>query len=187
MALAMQRWGLDRRIALVTLSFVGTKPANMIGGFMVVTAVLSAWVSNTATAAMMLPIAISVIDLVFKQHAGRSLTETGQLPEQDGYGRNFALSLMLGIAYAASIGGISTIIGSPPNGILVRFIKDAYGVHLSFAQWMLIAMPLVVIFLPLAWVLITWVLYPIRIGRIAGGKQLIREQLKKLGPMQRGE
>lgn len=188
LALSMQRWGLDRRIALIALRFVGTKPANMIGGFMLVTAVLSMWVSNTATAAMMLPIAVSVIDLVLKKHTGAPLSgKDGAMPEPGEKGRNFALSLMLGIAYAASIGGIATIIGSPPNGILVQFLNIQYGREISFAQWMMIGGPLVIVFLPIAWALITWVLYPIKIQRIEGGRELIDREFAALGPMKRGE
>jgi len=186
LALSMQRWGLDRRIALFTLRIVGSRPANIIGGFMLITATLSMWVSNTATTAMMLPIALSVIDLVLKEHAGSSL-DAGGLPEVGMPGRNFALSLMLGLAYAASIGGIATIIGSPPNGILVQFVALEYGREISFAEWLLIGGPVTLVFLPLAWALITWVLYPIRIAAIEGGQALFEQEFRKLGPMQRGE
>jgi len=185
-ALSMQRWGLDRRVALFTLRIVGSRPASIIGGFMGVTAALSMWVSNTATAAMMLPIAISVIDLVLEQHRRAPLRDGG-LPGPDQPGRNFALSLMLGIAYAASIGGIATIIGSPPNGILVQFVALEYGREISFAEWLLIGGPVALVFLPIAWVLITWVLYPIRIGRIEGGSELFEREYRDLGPMSRGE
>lgn len=187
LALAMQRWGLDRRIALSTLRLVGTRPAAMIGGFMLVTAVLSMWVSNTATTAMMLPIALSVVDLVVRQESGVPTAKVEGLAEAGRGARNFALSLMLGIAYAASIGGIATVIGSPPNGILVQYLEDAFGVHISFAQWMRIGGPFALVFLPLAWVLITWVLYPIPIRRIEGGGELVGRELAGLGPMQRGE
>ena len=141
-ALSMQRWGLDRRIALITLKLVGTKPVNMVGGFMIATAVLSAFVSNTATTAMMLPIALSVIDLVLRNKTGQTMTETAALPSAAGH--NFALCLMLGIAYAASIGGIATIIGTPPNAILAGFIKTTYGKDeaISFARWLAIGAPL---------------------------------------------
>ncbi len=221
LALSMQRWGLDKRIALIVLRFVGTKPANMIGGFMLVTAVLSMWVSNTATAAMMLPIALSVVALVRQnvETAKRRNVENDDAPADDGgpttqdradasttsgaidsdsfdvstFGRfdvsvrNFALSLMLGIAYAASIGGIATIIGSPPNGILVGFLSREYSVEISFVQWMSFGVPLTLIFLPLAWAMITWVLYPIGIKRIEGGREMIEREFRALGPMKAGE
>ncbi len=187
LALAMQRWGLDRRIALSTLRLVGTRPAGMIGGFMLVTATLSMWVSNTATAAMMLPIGLSVVDLVVRQETGAPLDGHASLEATGRGARNFALSLMLGIAYAASIGGLATIIGSPPNGILVQFLRDNLGREIGFAEWMLVGGPLTAVFLPLAWVLVTWVLYPIPIRRIEGGAELVRAELARLGPMQRGE
>lgn len=186
LALSMQRWGLDRRIALFTLRRVGSKPPAIIAGFMLVTAVLSMWVSNTATAAMMLPIALSVIDLVLKNKPGETLAESG-LPDKGDPGRNFALSLMLSIAYAASIGGIATIIGSPPNGILVEFVALEYDRDIGFAQWMLIGGPIALVFLPLAWALITWVLYPIKVKRIEGGDELFEQEFAKLGPMKAGE
>lgn len=199
LALSMQRWGLDKRIALITLRFVGTRPPAMIAGFMLVTAVLSMWVSNTATAAMMLPIALSVIDLAKGRRpsaVGRNesmsfddntILADSRMPTADSSHRNFALSLMLGIAYAASIGGIGTIIGSPPNGILVKFVKETYQRDISFMEWLTFGLPFVLIFLPLAWVLITWVLYPIKIKRIEGGRALIENEFRALGPMKPGE
>ncbi|MCH7545884.1 MAG: DASS family sodium-coupled anion symporter [Planctomycetes bacterium] len=174
LALSMQRWGLDRRIALITLKLVGTKPVNMVAGFMLATAGLSAFVSNTATTAMMLPIALSVTDLVLKDRT-------------DGQGRNFALCLMLGVAYAASIGGVATIIGTPPNVFLIGFIKDQYDIEISFVQWLAIGLPLTIVFLPLTWLLLTRVLYPIRLREIEGGAQLIASQYARLGPVNRGQ
>jgi len=187
LALSMQRWALDRRIALITLRFVGTRPPMMIAGFMIVTATLSMWVSNTATAAMMLPIALSVIDLVLRQHTGSTLDEHGGIPEAGALGRNFALALMLGIAYAATIGGIATIIGSPPNGIAVDFIKQTYGREISFVQWMMIGLPLSIVFLPIAWALVVYVLFPIQVKRIEGGHAMIQREYDTLGPVSRGE
>jgi sodium-dependent dicarboxylate transporter 2/3/5 len=136
---------------------------------------------------MMLPIALSVIDLVMRQHGGAPLAELGDLPAEGAPGRNFALSLMLGIAYAASIGGIGTIIGSPPNAILVEFVSETYGRDISFVEWMKFALPLVAVFLPVAWVLITWALYPIRIKRVEGGRAMFARELQALGPMKPGE
>jgi len=187
LALSMQRWGLDKRIALLTVRLVGTKPVNMIAGFMLATAVMSAFVSNTATTAMMLPIAVSVIDLVLREKTGATLSETGRIPEAEG--RNFALCLMLGIAYAASIGGVATIIGTPPNTILVAYIRDNLPGEspISFARWMLVGVPLSVAFLPLVWLLLTRVLYPVHIGRIEGGRELIDREYQSLGPPKRGE
>ena len=214
LALSMQRWGLDRRIALITLRFVGTRPAFMLGGFMLVTAAISMWVSNTATAAMMMPIALSVIDLVLKE--GRSSATSLPLPSQgggQGVGRspevrkslhphpspppqrgggsehdhrNFALCLMLGIAYAASIGGLGTIVGSPPNVILVNFIEKQYDYTISFGQWMLIGSGFVIVLLPVTWLLLR-VLFPVRMKEIEGGRALIEREYRSLGPMKPGE
>jgi sodium-dependent dicarboxylate transporter 2/3/5 len=182
LALSMQRWGLDRRIAILTLRIVGSNPVNMIGGFMLATAAISAFVSNTATAAMMLPIGLSVIELA----------RSGPDPEAgDASRRNFATCLMLGIAYAASIGGVATIIGTPPNVFLVGFVRDT--IHetwrrdIGFVQWLGIGLPLVAVFLPATWLLLTRVLYPVRLRAIEGGREFLREAAAELGPMRRGE
>ena len=185
-ALSMQRWGLDRRIALATLRIVGSRPVNIVGGFMLVTAFISMWVSNTATAALMLPIAISIIGLVLEQN-GRNAARAGTLPAEGTAERNFALCLMLAIAYASSIGGIATIIGSPPNGILVQFLALQYGREISFAEWLLIGGPVALAFLPVAWLLLTRILYPIRMPSIEGGRALFEREFRKLGPMNQGE
>jgi sodium-dependent dicarboxylate transporter 2/3/5 len=185
LALSMQRWGFHRRVALTALRWVGTEPRRMVASFMVVTAVSSMWVSNTATAVMMLPIALSVIVLASKRPDGEPLADTATIA--DGEARNFALCLLLGIAYAASIGGIGTLIGTPPNLFLASYIQNQMGVEISFVRWMGIGMPLVVVFLPLVWLLMTRVLYPIRLEQVEGGAALTHEATTKLGPMQSGE
>jgi len=186
LALSMRRWRLDQRIALLTLRLVGTRPSNMVGGFMLATAVISAFVSNTATTAMMLPIALSVIRLV----EGRAVKQGGTDFSSDQRG-SFAVCMLLGLAYAASIGGVATIIGSPPNALLVGFVNEtmaeSYRTEISFARWLLLGLPLAIVFLPMTWLLLTRVIYPIRLPRIAGGRQLIQAELKKLGPVNRGE
>jgi len=159
-ALAMQRWGLHRRIALRVLSLVGVGPRSTVGGFMLVTALLSMWVSNTATVVMMLPIAMSVIALVWRKTEGGEWDGASPLPA--GETRNFALCLLLGIAYAASIGGIGTLIGTPPNLFLASFVKSQLGREISFVGWMAIGVPLVVVFLPVVWWGLTRWLYPVR-------------------------
>lgn len=180
---SMQRWGLDRRIALVTLRWVGTRPTNMVGGFMAATALLSAFVSNTATTAMMLPIAISVVQLLRDGATERGDAETTP--------RNFAVCLMLGIAYAASVGGISTIIGTPPNAFLVGFVRDTiarpYRVEVSFVEWLAIGVPLAAIFLPLTWWLLTRWLYPVGSEPLVGARQLIDHELQSLGKPNAGQ
>ena len=186
-ALAIARCGLDRRIAFFTLRLVGTRPKAIVAGTMGATAFLSMWVSNTATAAMMVPIVLSVIDVALSSRTGKSLSEHGGIPEDDRDMRNFALSALLGVAYAASIGGLGTIIGSPPNGILVRFVEQMSGIQVTFLDWMMIGVPAMLMFLPLAWLLNTFVLFPTRIKEIEGGRDYVREQWSKLGPLSRGE
>jgi sodium-dependent dicarboxylate transporter 2/3/5 len=183
-ALAMQRWDLHRRVAFNALRLVGTRPDHIVGMFMLVTAGLSMWVSNTAITIMMLPIAVSVIDLVVPGN-GTGMGERRGVPQ--GEGRNFALCLLLGIAYAASIGGIGTLIGTPPNLFLASFIEEHLGLEISFVRWMGVGLPLVAVFLPVVWLVLTRSQYPIRMRTIEGGAELAREARDRLGPMKRGE
>ena len=132
LAIAVQRWRLDKRIALTTLKLVGTKAPAIVGGFLLASGVLSMWVSNTATAAMMVPIAMAVLSLVRAKKAG------GPIDQEE---ENFSVAMLLAVAYGASIGGMATIIGSPPNGIFVRFVQQTYGVDVSIVQWMKVGMP----------------------------------------------
>ena len=178
MALAMQRWNLHRRIALVALSMVGERPSHMIGGFMVVAAVLSMWVSNTATAVMMLPVALSVIELVDSkaQDAWSDLSRN-----------HFAIALLLGIAYSCSVGGMVTPIGTPPNLFLVSFADETLGVEVSFVRWMMMGIPLALVFLPIIWWLLTARLHPVPTTPVEGGREMVRRELQKLGSLSRGE
>jgi sodium-dependent dicarboxylate transporter 2/3/5 len=183
---AIQRWGLDRRMAFQTLRRVGTRPNAMIGGFMAATAFISMWVSNTATAAMMLPIALAVIDLVLRRRTGTGLLGHGGIPADAPAERAFATGLLLCVAYAASIGGLATIVGSPPNGIVVRYIAQTYGETITFATWLMIALPFVLVFLPLAWWLVTRWLFPSGLPEIEGGRRWVEDELAALGPMDQG-
>ncbi len=173
LALGMQRWGLHRRIALAALGLAGDRPGRIVAAFMLVTAALSMWVSNTATAVMMLPVALSVVDRV-----------TASQSETDA--RNFGLCLLLGIAYGASIGGLATPIGTPPNLFLLSFAKEHLGIEVSFVRWMGVALPLVVVFLPATWLVLTRI-YPPGAGPIDGGIASARRELRELGPLGRGE
>ncbi|NJD86730.1 MAG: DASS family sodium-coupled anion symporter [Betaproteobacteria bacterium] len=187
LGLAIERWGLDRRIAFHTLRITGPRPGAMVAGFMAATAFLSMWISNTACAAMMVPIAVSVIDLVLRSRTGKGLRESGGIPQDRKSERNFALCLLLAVAYAASIGGIGTIIGSPPNGIASRFIAQTYGKEVTFLDWMTFGMPFTLVFLPIAWVILTRVLFPVEFREVPGGREMIAAEIAKLGPMNRGE
>ncbi|MGB5541755.1 MAG: SLC13 family permease [Gammaproteobacteria bacterium] len=160
-AIATEKWGLHRRIALRALRMVGNRADQVVGAFMLVSAFLSMWISNTATAILMLPIALSIIH--------RSDTEQGHhaavIKPAD---RQFSLALLLGIAYSASVGGIGTLIGTPPNLFLASFARDQLGVHIGFAQWMAVALPLVLVLLCLIWLLLTRVLFKCVGYRLAG-------------------
>lgn len=186
LALSMQRWELHKRISFFVLRLVGTRPNNIIAGFMGITAVLSMWVSNTATAVMMLPIGVSVINLVLSKKNNLSVNTKLPMPENDN-GQNFAICLMLGIAYSASIGGIGTLIGTPPNLFMASYIKNNLGIEISFVKWMSVGLPLVIVFVPIAWLLMTRVLYPVQNIRIKGGAAFAKSAYQKLGPMTRGE
>ncbi|MEZ0122676.1 MAG: DASS family sodium-coupled anion symporter [Candidatus Reddybacter sp.] len=140
LALALERWHLHKRFALFVLRLVGTSPRRLVGGFMLAAALMSMWITNTATTIVMLPIALSVIAM-----------ESDDSPHK----QRFAICLLLGIAYAASIGGIGTIVGTTPNMFTVSFIENELGQTISFVEWMLIGVPLVVIFVPLTWLILT--------------------------------
>jgi len=185
LALSMQRWGLHRRFAFSVLRLFGSRPSRVVAGFMVVTAALSMWVSNTATTIMMLPIGLSVIHLLRKtREAGGHATGNH---EADSKNDNFTLCLLLGIAYAASIGGIGTLIGTPPNLFLASYVKDNLGTEISFVRWMAVGLPLVVIFLPIVWLLLTKVIFRISDRGEDGDVASAGYTHERLGPMNPGE
>lgn len=175
LAAAMQRWGLHRRIALSIVAMVGTSPGGIIGGFMLATAFLSLWISNTATTVMMYAVGLSVIDFV------------GRRTKDDRMLRNFGVALMLGIAYSASIGGVGTLIGTPPNALLASFLASTYDIHVTFFTWMLFGMPVVVVMLPLAWLLLTKVIFPAHRLQVGDAGAVVKSELSALGPMSYAE
>lgn len=178
LALAMERWGLHRRIALGLIGIMGTRPARIVAGFMVASAFLSMWVSNTATALMMLPIALSVIVLLEAQ------AKDGAAKEQ---ADRFALVLLLAIAYSATIGGLGTLIGTPPNALLAAFLNQNYGLRIGFAEWMLIGVPVVLVGVPFAWYMLTRVIFRVEGMEISGAREVIAMERAKLGPFTRQE
>ncbi|EWY39551.1 anion transporter [Skermanella stibiiresistens SB22] len=182
LGLGLQRWNLHRRIALTIISWVGTQPSRLVGGFMLATAFLSMWVSNTATAVMMLPVALSVIALI-----ERDRSAGGQAPEHAVGRRNFAVSLLLAVAYGASIGGLATLIGTPPNALLAAYMARTYQVQIGFAQWMVVGVPLVVVMLGLAWLLLTQVVFRTPAGAIKGAMSAVSGEIAGQGPMTRPE
>jgi sodium-dependent dicarboxylate transporter 2/3/5 len=177
-AVAMERWRLHRRIALNIVKLTGTNANGIILGFMISTAAISMWISNTATTVMMLPIALSVIDLLTDNPA--------QLSKNKGM-KNFSISMMLGIAYSANIGGTATIIGTPPTVVFAGFMEETYDYTVSFANWMLLGFPFAVVMTFLAYWVITRFLFPNRLGVFKGAQEVITSELAKLGKMQTGE
>lgn len=182
LAQAMQRWNLHRRMALTIVHKIGTSPSRIVFGFMCAAGFVSMWVSNTATTAMMMPLGLAIIQQAIEG------AETDGLPIDTRPGHfHFGTNLMLGIAYGATIGGVATIIGTPPNVFLAGAMADNYGIEISFLRWLGFGLPLAVVFMPLAWLWLTRVAYPIEITSIPGGSERIREELEKLGTMSTAE
>ena len=175
-AMAMQKWNLHERIALQVVKRTGSHPQALVGGFMLATAFLSMWISNTATALMMLPIALAVVEMVAKNAEGRGAGD-------------FAVCVLLGIAYSASIGGVATLIGTPPNGVLLGQFKKLYpeAGEIGFLQWMLLGFPLVAVLLPLTWCLLTKFLFRFEGLSMRNVGRALENRLRALGPMHRGE
>jgi sodium-dependent dicarboxylate transporter 2/3/5 len=172
LAVTMEKWGLHKRIALGIMAFVGTSPNRLVLGFMLATGFLSMWISNTATAAMMLPIAIAVGEMFRPQ-------------DQEGTYK-FGISLMLGVAYASSIGGVATLIGTPPNAVLAGAASELLDYEIGFIQWMGVGLPVAAILLPITWLLLTHVLYPP--GDLKGdAASIIDDERSALGAASRGE
>ena len=167
MAMAMQRWDLHKRIALNIVSRVGDHPAAIIAGFMAASALLSMWISNTATTLMMIPIAITVAQTVT---GGKTF-------------HHFTIALVLGIAYASSIGGFGTPIGTPPNAIAIGFMNEEFGIDISFPEWMGLGIPVVLVMVPAAWVVLTKWTYSLKDFHVETGGSAVQAELKALGRM----
>ncbi|MBT8177734.1 MAG: DASS family sodium-coupled anion symporter [Eudoraea sp.] len=171
LALALEKVNLHRRIALNIIRLTGTTPNRVVLGFMIATASLSMWISNTASTVVMLPIAMSVIGLLINDADG--FTKNDQ---------NFALSVMLGIAFSANAGGIATVIGTPPNSVLIGLLENEYNIEVSFLKWMTLGLPFSIILLIICYlVLVKW-MFPNKELTLAASKEVIREELDKLGP-----
>ena len=174
-AVTMEKWNLHHRIALHTIRLVGLTPQRIVLGFMLATAFLSMWISNTATTMMMVTIAMAVIKEM-------------QLDEGPASGRlGFGSVLMLGIAYAASLGGVATLIGTPPNAIFAGVVEKTYGISISFLDWMVFALPLSVVMLALCWLYLTRIVFVRADLHLPGSQTVIREQIDRLGAMTRQE
>jgi solute carrier family 13 (sodium-dependent dicarboxylate transporter), member 2/3/5 len=175
-AIGLERCGLHRRMALSIIRGVGTRPSRLIAGFMVATAFISMWVSNTATVLMMLPMAVSVAELVASEHSKHGTTDP-----------NFPTALLLGVAYASSIGGLGTIIGTPPNALMAGVMSESYGIQIGFLQWMFVGVPLVILGVPAAWLLLTRVSFPVGKAPLEGSEQIIQREISILGRISRAE
>src|SRR5690606_28831773 len=174
-ALTMEKWNLHKRIALTIISIIGTNTERIVLGFMVATGFLSMWISNTATAMMMVPIGLAIIYQISDALKDDPSIDTSK--ENFGFGK----ALMLGIAYSASLGGIATLIGTPPNTLLAGAIDKMYGIELSFAKWMLFGVPIAWSFIFIAWFYLVTFAYPSKIKTLPGGRGIIDSEKQKLG------
>lgn len=182
-AVTMERWALHKRIALNIIRMVGTGPSQIVLGFMLASALLSMWISNTATAMMMVPIGLAVIKQVSDIIDEQQIQNIDTRPEHF----RFAIALMLGIAYACSIGGVGTIIGTPPNTVLVGVIESTFGQTITFAQWMAFGIPFVVVMLGLCWIYLVRFAFPPELSSLPGGKEFIQDEIAKLGKITKEE
>lgn len=172
MALALEKVNLHRRIALNIIRLTGTTPNKVVLGFMIATATLSMWISNTATTVVMLPIAMSVIGLLINDEDG--FTKSDQ---------NFALSVMLGIAFSANAGGVATVIGTPPNMVMVGLLENEYDIEISFFKWMVLGIPFSATMIAISYMVLTHWMFPNRQLQFTASKEVIQEELRKLGTM----
>jgi sodium-dependent dicarboxylate transporter 2/3/5 len=191
LALAMEKWNLHRRIALTIVKITGANADGIILGFMISTALMSMWISNTATTIMMLPIALSVISLLSETLGS---PHSAVLSQQSAVGganpkgvHNFSKTIMLGIAYAASLGGMATLIGTPPNVVFKGYIQKTYGFEVGFFDWMLVGTPLAWLLVLLTYFVNVKLLFPNRLGEFAGAKELIKQELAALGKPSKAE
>jgi len=171
---ALERWGLHRRIGLSAVALLGSSPSRLVAAILAATAFMSMWVSNTAAAVMMLPIATSVVSAVKAETSDADPRLT----------RNLGLSLVLAVAYGASIGGVGTLIGTPPTAQIAAFANSRYGAgSLTFAQWLVVGVPAVVLCCGVAWVLLTRFLYPVRGANLASVHPVLMQRRRELGRM----
>ena len=170
-AIAMEKWNLHKRIAMNIILLIGTSTERIVLGFMLATGFLSMWISNTATAMMMLPIGTAVIYQVNESLKKEGANRTG----------HFSKVIMLGIAYSASIGGLGTLIGTPPNTIFAAVVKQLYGIDFSFAKWMLFGVPLAAVLLIVMWWYLIKVAFPLKIKELPGGREIVEKENRSLG------
>jgi len=177
MALTLERWDLHRRIALAILDRTGTDGRRLIGGFMLVCALLSMWMTNTSTTMMLLPIVLSIAVVIRENVPDLS----------DKCKHDFQIAILLGLAYSASIGGLATLIGTPPNALLMGFMAENYDIEISFARWMLVGIPVSFVMLPIAWVVLTRFLYAVNIPASDAVRNHLHELREEMGAMSTAE
>lgn len=174
LGLATEKSNLHLRVALLTIKVVGTKPAQIVLGLMIASAFISAWVSNTATAVIMVPIATSIIQLVRKVDSRAA-------------GTKFSASMLLGVAYGVTIGSTATLIGQPPMALMKAYLLESQGYDMAFGQWMIVGVPWAVVMLLIAWVVLTKLVFRPEVNEIPGGKELIQQEYLSLGAMRTPE
>ena len=172
LALGLEKVNLHRRIALTIIKKTGTSPNKVILGFMIATAFMSMWISNTASTVVMLPIALSVINLLIDQQES-STKQT----------RNFALSVMLGIAFSANAGGIATVIGTPPNSVLIGLLENEYQIQISFVKWMAIGLPFAIVMITIIYLVLVYGMFSTKGLQLSASQEVIDNELEKLGPI----
>ncbi|PHR59672.1 MAG: anion transporter [Robiginitomaculum sp.] len=178
LALAVEKWDLHQRIALHVLLVMGVRAKALVFGFMLTTALLSMWMTNTATSLMMLPIAVSILSVVFSQ-GGAKISDQEQ--------HNFRILLPLSVAYGATIGGMATLIGTPPNAFLAAYMAEAHGIEIDFASWLMVGLPIAAILLPMAWWVLTRFVYPVSFSAGQQAAAHFDSSLKKLGKLSQPE
>ena len=176
LAIAIEKWNLHRRIALNIIKLVGTNMNRIILGFMMATALLSMWISNTATAVMILPVALAI---VYQLKDNPNTVENENL--------KFGKALMLAIAYSASIGGMATLIGTPPNLVLAGVVEKTYNTEITFAQWFMFGFPVSIVLLFVSWIYLTKFAFKCEQATFPGGTNEINKQLNKLGKLSKEE
>ncbi|MGB1800161.1 MAG: SLC13 family permease [Gammaproteobacteria bacterium] len=182
-AVTIEKWNLHRRIALYTILFFGVTPNRIILGFMVSSAMLSMWISNTAATMMMLTIGIAVLKQISDEIEHDKSLQIDTRPEHF----RFGIALMLGIAYAASIGGVSTLIGTPPNAVLAGIIETQFQQSIGFLDWVIFALPLSIIMLVITWYFLTRFAYPSELKQLPGSKAVLKQEMIELGAMSKEE
>jgi len=171
-AKAIERWNLHTRIALNVVALVGSRPSMLIAGFMFAGAIMSMWISNSATSIMLTPIAISVAAALFDgEHRDKA----------------FTMALLIGIAYACSIGGLGTPVGTPTNLIVIGYLEESAGIRISFAQWMMLGIPTVLLLVPIAWLILTRIAFRLVSTSSGAARDVLLDRKRELGPLTRPE